>query len=62
MILRTIQCAICGKHETEKRPNGGWPGWMGIIGVALDGDENPQFCPEHTNEIMNFIDNLKHGD
>lgn len=59
MILRTIKCAICGKEQTEQSPNEGWIGWSGMLGIALDGDEQPQFCPHDTAKIADFVDYLK---
>ncbi len=58
---RTIFCDICGASSTEEKHGDGWPGWMGLKGVALDGVENPDLCPEHTKQVMDFVDNLKHG-
>lgn len=59
MILRTVKCAICGAVETEQAQGLGWVGWSGIVGVNLDGDDNPQLCPKHTAELMNIIDRMK---
>lgn len=59
MILRTVQCCVCGRQQTESQPNEGWLGWSGVIGVAIDGDENPHLCPEHTAMVAGYIDRLK---
>lgn len=53
MIMRTVYCCVpgCGRNETEKRPNDGWPGWGQLSGVVVQFDdrkiENPTLCSEH---------------
>ena len=56
MIIRTINCAMCNKTETEKEVNEGWIGWTCIQGVELNGEHNPNICPACTNKVMQFID------
>jgi rubrerythrin len=56
MIIKTINCAICGKTETETEPNAGWIGWSCFQGVELNGEPNPNICPVCTGKVMTFID------
>lgn len=60
-IIRTINCAVCGKTEVEKEQNIGWPGWSCIQGVALNNEANPNLCPDCTARVMQFIDGGSHG-
>jgi hypothetical protein len=56
MILRTIKCDVCGETATEKKPNEGWQGWGAIQGVSRNGADNPNLCPYHLAEIMDWLD------
>jgi hypothetical protein len=55
---RTVICDICGASCTEESYGAGWPGWMGLKGVKLNGTENPDLCPEHRGQVMGFVDSL----
>jgi len=59
-LLRTIACDLpgCDGHLTEPSAGEGHAGWISIYGIALNGNANPSFCPEHKEQIMNFIDSL----
>jgi len=59
MIKRTIKCDICGVEAIEPIDGGGWPGWGGLNGIALDGVPNPSLCPKHLAQVADFIDGLK---
>lgn len=58
-IERTIKCDICGATATEENKDGGFKGWTGIMGIALDGVPNPSFCPSCSKDILNFVDQYK---
>lgn len=55
-ILRKAQCDSCSVEEFEKKSGEGWPDWIVIQGVILNGANSPMFCPECRDKIMNFID------
>lgn len=59
MLIRTIQCDVCGEECTEKNENDGWPGWGALQGIALDGRANPSLCPKHLAAAATFLDDLK---
>ena len=61
-IVRTAKCNICGKEEAEAMYGVGWPGWMIVNGIALDGEDSVLLCPEHTALVATFIDQLKNGE
>lgn len=58
MIVRTIQCGVCGKEEREKVENGGWTGWGQLGGIKLNGGDNPHLCQEHLTAVANFVDSI----
>lgn len=55
-IVRTIECCICGERYTEKNAGEGFPGWGAIQGIILNGEANPDLCPDHLTKVANFID------
>lgn len=57
-IKKTVCCDICGKEYTEKNPNDGFPNWGQIMGINLNGTDNPYVCPYHLAEVADFIDNM----
>jgi len=61
MIKRTIKCDICEAEMVEPVDGGGWPGWGGLNGIALDGVPNPTLCPEHLAVVADFVNDLKEG-
>lgn len=58
-ILREAECDCCGKKEYERGVGTGWPNWIIVQGVILDGVGSPMFCEECREPIMNFIDTHK---
>jgi len=58
-VLRTIKCDVPGCEETytEETPSAGWPGWGAINGVNWNGADNPNLCPIHLEQVMNWLDN-----
>lgn len=46
--MKTIECDLCGKQVNFKSLEdlGGW---------MLQGRDTPELCPEHTNELMDFM-------
>ena len=58
-VKRTVCCDICPVTYTEEKPNEGFPGWGQLIGIELDGVENPYLCPEHLKKTAEFVDNMK---
>ena len=58
---RVIKCDIpnCPYYREEVEYGGGWEGWGQIQGVALNGKANPDLCPEHLKQTMNFVDKLR---
>lgn len=61
-ILKTIECDVCGDHQTELKPNAGWPGWGEIRGVALNNVANPNLCPVCLERVMEHLDQLASGE
>jgi len=59
MILKTVTCDICGEDYQELRSGDGFPGWGQLQGIALDGIDNPYFCPTHLAVVANFVSNLR---
>lgn len=58
MMLRTIQCGVCGATHTEPKPGEGWLGWGQFQGINLNGDENPYLCPTHLAVVADFVSKL----
>ena len=58
MIIRSIKCDSCGLIRQESGQGGGFSGWGQINGVALNGIDNPEFCPECLGRIMEYIDGM----
>ena len=61
MMLRTLVCGVCGKRGEEPAPGEGHAGWGQLLGVILDGDDNPYLCPEHLAAVADRVDALKRG-
>jgi hypothetical protein len=59
MILRVVNCDVCGKIFTEEKHGEGFPGWGQFMGISLDGIDNPYLCPEHLAKVATFIDEMK---
>jgi len=59
-IFRTVTCDVCDE-TLEDRTGSGFPDWMLINGIELDGNDQVWLCPEHRTKVANFIDELKHG-
>jgi len=58
-ILRKAQCDMCDFEEWEPHANCGWPNWMILSGIVLDGVDSPMVCPECREPLMNWIDEYK---
>lgn len=64
--VRTICCDVCGLTAVEKTYGAGFPGWGGLIGVAVTTDDgreavNPDLCPEHKARVAEFVGELMEG-
>lgn len=59
MILRRIKCSVCGAEQQEEKPGQGWPGWGGLLGGSLDGENNPDLCPKHLKLMGQHLDKVK---
>jgi len=59
-LLRIVSCDICNK-KLEDKTGSGFPNWMLINGIVLDGNSQVWLCPEHRTKVADFIDELKHG-
>ena len=58
-ILRTIECNICEKKQTENISNEGWPKWGIVQGKANEkGETDFHLCPEHLDSVFGYIKNL----
>lgn len=60
-LLRTVECDICRSSYTEEGYGAGFPGWMNILGIELDGNSQIWLCPTHMGKVADFIDEEKHG-
>ena len=60
-MYRTVKCDICGEEYTEKEYGAGFPEWMLINGIVLDGISEIWICPTHRDMIADYVDNLKNG-
>lgn len=62
MRIRIIRCCVCGKEQRESGTGHGWPGWGSLNGVELDGEPNPDVCPDHKKPLADLLDKMKNGD
>jgi hypothetical protein len=60
-ILRTIECDVCHKTETETAPNAGWQNWGSIFGIVLNGVDTPNLCAECLMKTADFVDKMAGG-
>lgn len=58
-IKRTVVCDICNRGHTEEVFGSGFPDWMQVNGIKLDGNDQVWLCPTHRNVIADHIDMLK---
>lgn len=58
--LRTISCDVkgCSTKLTENAAGAGHPAWGKLLGVTLNGIDNPFLCPNHLSKVAIFIDNI----
>lgn len=62
MIIRRAVCTICGRTLQEAEYGAGWPEWVIVDGISIDGDTKVMLCPEHKAMVADFIDKEKqHG-
>lgn len=57
--VKTFKCDFprCDFEQTEPETGAGVQGgWSGLVGVILNGEAQPMFCPSCTKRIMFFID------
>jgi len=59
MILRLIQCDVCGKDYTENAEGAGFPGWGALHGIVLDGIHNPSLCPKCLAEVACYVNKMR---
>lgn len=57
-MLRTVKCDICGMDYTETQYGAGFPNWMNILGISLDGNEQVWLCPVHMAKVADYIDSM----
>jgi len=55
-IRQVISCCVCGKEEKEKSMGDGFVGWGTLQGIALNGEPNPNMCPEHLEQLATALD------
>lgn len=61
MITRTVKCDIlgCTSTATEKNHGEGWKGWGQLLGIVLNGVQNPYLCPDHLPSVAEAADKLR---
>jgi len=60
-LKRTVVCDVCNKEYTDKSFGSGFPDWMQVNGILLDGNAVVWFCVEHKALVADFIDKLKNS-
>lgn len=60
-LTRKVTCDICSEEYSEKEYGSGFPDWMNIHGIILDGNAEIWLCPKHAIDVAEFIDATKHG-
>jgi len=58
-ILKIFICDICKEKFVEQGHGKGAEGWGQLVGIKLDGVDNPTLCPNHLTQAADFLDELK---
>lgn len=60
-MVRKFICDVCGEVFTEEKFGAGAPGWGQLMGIILDGNDNPTLCSNHLATIADQLDKMKGG-
>ena len=57
--VRKFICDVCEDSYQEESYGDGAPSWGQLMGIKLDGIQNPTLCPAHLAILAESLDKMK---